>query len=370
MNAANRTDIIDEARFVAVTNRDSLCDGKFVYGVRSTGVYCRPSCPSRRPRRDQTEFFENPDSAEIAGYRACLRCKPTQPGPWQAKFDLAHRAIGVLSQYRNSPMELAALSRRLGASPFHVQRTFKEVLGISPREFSAALRHGTFCNAVGNAPTIAAAARTAGYRSSSRLHANTTNRLGMTPATYGRHAPGVRIRFATVPCPLGFLLVASTDKGICAVKIGDSFAPLEESLRREFSKAIIEHDSVSLTAELLALLQNLSEGTGTAHLPLDIRATAFQIRVWKALQSIRPGTTKSYSQIASSLGKPSASRAVGRACASNPAALAIPCHRAVAADGALTGYRWGTDRKRALLTQEKLAAASPGPRQKHRQPKS
>jgi AraC family transcriptional regulator, regulatory protein of adaptative response / methylated-DNA-[protein]-cysteine methyltransferase len=337
-----------ETQWQQVMARDARQDGRFVFAVRTTGVYCRPSCPSRRPRRDSVEFFADPQQAELAGYRACLRCKPTEI-PTQAQTvmrtrQLLDEAAGVLT--------LAELSKRVGVSPFHLQRLFKRATGLSPREYQSARRVQHVKHGLRKGDDVTTALYDAGFGSPSRLYEKSTQHLGMTPGAYRRGGAGMTIQYAIIPSPLGRLLVAATPRGLCAVRFGEDASELEREVREEFRAAEIQRDDAALQPYLQPLLASLRGENATVDLPLDVRATAFQKKVWDALRRIPSGETRSYSQVAREIGDPKAVRAVARACASNPVALAVPCHRVVRNDGALAGYRWGIDRKKELLHQE------------------
>ena len=340
-----------ELQWQQILSRDARQDGRFVFAVRTTGVYCRPSCPSRRPRRDSVEFFASPQAAERAGYRACLRCKPTQVSE-QAQHVIRARRLLDNSE---GTLTLAELSKRVGVSAFHLQRLFKRATGLSPREYQAARRTQQLKSRLRAGADVTSSLYDVGYGSPSRLYEAADQQLGMTPATYGRGGAGERIAFAVADSPMGKLLVAATQRGICAVRFGDDAKSLESELRREFHAADIHRDDTTLRGFVSAVLTALSARMPLLELPLDIRATAFQQKVWSALQQIPAGETRSYSQIARELGEPSATRAVARACAANPVALVIPCHRVVRGNGDVAGYRWGVQRKKELLRRERAA---------------
>ncbi|MGI8587742.1 MAG: bifunctional DNA-binding transcriptional regulator/O6-methylguanine-DNA methyltransferase Ada [Chloroflexia bacterium] len=344
---------MDEERcWQAVVEKDRRMDGAFVYGVRSTGIYCRPSCPSRRPGRAQVRFFAGPEVAEADGFRACLRCRPTDDARPLPGTDAVAQACRLLDT-AEEPLTLADLGRTVGFSPAHLQRVFKRATGVTPRAYAAARRAARFKAAVQGGESVGAAGYTAGYGSSSRLYEAAPQELGMTPATYKKGGAGQRIGYTTAACPLGRLLVAATDRGICMISLGDEDATLEAALRAEYPAAAIERGGTGLDAAVEAILRRLRGERQALDLPLDVRATAFQRRVWEALSAIPYGETRSYREIAASIGVPGASRAVGRACAINPVPLIVPCHRAVGSDGDLTGYRWGLERKAALLAGER-----------------
>jgi len=342
----------EERYWQAVLARESSFDGTFVYAVRSTGVYCRPGCPSRRPRRDQVMFFPQAAAAERAGFRACRRCRPGADALPDAQADLAERASRIIAASPDPAPTLSDLGARLGVSPYHLQRVFKRAIGITPRQYADACRLDRLKARLKEGDNVTTALYEAGYGSSSRLYEQAPDRLGMTPATYRRGGEGAAISYAIADSPLGRLLVAATERGIAFVALGEDEAALAETLRAEFPAAAINRDDEVIGAWVGAVLRHLRGEEPHLDLPLDIRATAFQWRVWEALRAIPYGETRSYAQIARDLGQPGAARAVGRACATNPVALVVPCHRAVGEDGGLRGYRWGLERKRALLERE------------------
>lgn len=335
-----------------VLARDRRFDGAFVYAVRSTGVFCRPSCPSRRPRRSVVRFFPIPEAAQAAGFRACRRCRPTQiPSPDPA-VALVRDVCRTIDAHPDAAADLATLGRRVGRSPHQLLRAFRRVLGVSPRAYRDARRLARLKSSLKERRHVSPAIYEAGYGSSSRVYERAAGALGMTPATYGRGGRGATIRYAVVHSPLGHLLVAATDKGVCRIGLGDAAAPLERDLRAEFPAATVTPDAGGLGDWVQAIVRHLEGREPHLDLPLDIRATAFQQRVWAALRKIPYGTTRSYQAVAKAIHQPRATRAVARACATNPVAIAIPCHRVVREDGALGGYRWGIERKRRLLQQE------------------
>jgi AraC family transcriptional regulator, regulatory protein of adaptative response / methylated-DNA-[protein]-cysteine methyltransferase len=331
-----------------VLARDARQDGRFVFAVRTTGVFCRPSCPSRRPRRDSVEFFAGPREAERAGYRACLRCKPTQISE-QAQHVLRARQ---LLDNAEGVVTLAQLSKRVGLSPFHLQRLFKRATGLSPREYQSARRMQHIKAGLRKGDDVTTALYDAGFGSPSRLYENANQQFGMTPGAYRRGGAGATIIFAIAPTPIGRMLVAATERGLCAVRFGESATELERGLREEFHAAELDRDDMAMGRYIEPLLANLRGESTTVDLPLDIRATAFQKKVWETLRQIPRGETRSYTEVAREIGDPQAVRAVARACASNPVAIAVPCHRVVRSDGELAGYRWGAERKRKLLQAE------------------
>jgi AraC family transcriptional regulator of adaptative response/methylated-DNA-[protein]-cysteine methyltransferase len=343
----------DETRWQAVLNRDTAADGTFVYAVQSTGIYCRPSCPSRRPRRDHVTFFTLPEAAEHAGYRACKRCHPEQAAIRDPHVELVQRVCRAIAANPEGALTLAALSADVGLSPFHLQRIFKRVMGITPKQYADAYRMERFKGELRKGEAVTSALYGAGYGSSSRLYERADAQLGMTPAVYRKGGAGMQITYTVVPCPLGMILVAATERGVCAVTPGDDADALVAGLHREYPAAQIHEDATHLSEAVEAILRHLAGEQPHLDLPLDIRATAFQWRVWEALREIPYGDTRSYSEIAQAIGQPTAARAVAQACGNNPVALAIPCHRVVREDGSLGGYRWGIERKRAILTRER-----------------
>ena len=338
-----------QSKWQQVMSRDARQDGRFVFAVRTTGIYCRPSCPSRRPRRESVEFFSNPGDAERAGYRACLRCKPTEAS---AQAQYIARARHLLDN-AEGVMTLSELSKRVGLSPFHLQRLFKRATGLSPREYQSARRMQSVKAGLRQGDDVTTALYDAGYGSPSRLYEKAPQQLGMTPGEYRRGGAGASISFAIAPTPLGRMLVAATERGLCAVRFGESATELERDLRREFHAAELHRDDAAMK-HYVEPLQAAIRGENTIiDLPLDVRATAFQMKVWEKLRQIPRGETRSYSEIAREIGQPSATRAVARACATNPVAIAVPCHRVVRSDGDTSGYRWGVERKEKLLERER-----------------
>ena len=352
-----------DRRWQAVLERDRSLDGTFVFGVSTTGVFCRPSCPSRRPRRENVRFFEHAAAAERAGYRACLRCRPkaVDGNPQAALVRSICRYIErhVVDPQMEERLTLRRLAKAFRRSPYHLQRMFKSILGVSPKAYIDACRLRQVKQNLQAGHDVTTSLYAAGYGSSSRLYERTAAQLGMTPEKYRRGAMAAVVRFTIVPSPLGRMLIAATDKGICAIQFADSDDELQQGLMREFPFAVRRRDDAALAQLRISLAQLMNGGGHDAppSLPLDIRATAFQRRVWEALQRIPQGETRSYSAVAKKIGMPAATRAVARACATNPVAVAIPCHRVVRQDGNLGGYRWGIERKQQLLAMEKNARA-------------
>ena len=360
--ASSKQDLqVDDHRWRAVLARDRRFDAAFVYAVRSTSIYCRSSCPSRRPRREQVVFFPGPQAAEKGGFRACRRCHPDQQLPVDRQLELVRAACRHIRENQDGTPTLAQLSCALGVSPGHLQRVFKRLLGVTPRQYADACRQDRFKARLQSGWDITDAMYDAGYGSSSRLYEGSSGNLGMSPASYRRGAKGVRIAYSIVNCPLGRLLVAATVQGVCAVKIGglepdskpDDQTELEADLRKEFPEAELCRDDAAFGDWIGAILQHLAGKLPDLDLPVDVRATAFQRQVWEHLRTIPYGETRTYQQVAEELGRPGGARAVGRACATNPVALVVPCHRVVRRDGTLGGYRWGIQRKEALLAQER-----------------
>lgn len=342
-----------EDRFwAAVEARDRQMDPVFVFAVRSTGVYCRPSCPSRRARRDNVLFFDRPESAEQAGYRACLRCRPDLRDADDPAAGFVERICRYMEANLDDSVSLEKLGREAGMNPFHLQRKFKAITGISPRAYADFCRLRTLKAELRAGRPVTDSLYSAGYGSSSRLYERSASQLGMTPRAYRRGGAGIDIRWAVARTAFGPLLVASTASGICSIQFGESRAALEALLRSEFPAATIEPGQGSLSSAVQALEQYLAADTPALSLPLDIHATAFQRRVWEFLQTIPRGATKSYAEVAAAIGAPQATRAVARACAANPAAIAIPCHRVVRKNGDPGGYRWGVELKKKLLSME------------------
>src|SRR6202140_3593940 len=344
--------IADDARWNAVVAREAARDGEFVFAVSSTGVYCRPSCPARRPRRENVQFFHKPEQAEQAGYRACLRCRPKSFNG-NTESDGGKAICRFIEQDPEEPLPLGRLGKEFRQSPFQLQRRFKAVLGITPREYADSCRLRMLKRNLQAGDSVTRAMYDAGYGSSSRLYERTASQLGMTPDKYRRGAIAAAIRYTCADSPLGRMLIAATERGICAIQFARSDGELIEGLKREFPFATRKSDQAGLQSWVDSLLKHIRGKALDSSLPLDIRATAFQRRVWTYLHSIPFGATRSYSQVAQAIGQPSACRAVARACATNPVAVAIPCHRVVREDGSMGGYRWGIERKKALLAMER-----------------
>lgn len=343
--------LLGDPRWHAVLNRDAKADGRFVYSVATTGVYCRPSCGARRPRPENVRFHATPEAAENAGFRPCKRCRPKEVSATERNMQLVAKLCREIED-AEAPLRLEELAASAGLSPFHLHRLFKSVTGVTPRAYMAAQRRKRVHDELPRRDTVTAAMYEAGYNSSGHFYADSNGLLGMTPGDFRRGGAGVVIHFACGQASLGRVLVASTERGLCAILLGDDEAALIRELHERFPKASItasEEAYRDVVRHVVAFVD--APHTGLS-LPLDVRGTAFQQRVWQALREIPAGKTASYTEIATRIGMPKAIRAVASACAANPLAVAIPCHRALRNDGALAGYRWGLDRKRALLDLE------------------
>ena len=346
--------------WAAVMQRDrGPISAAFVYAVSSTGIYCRAYCPSRRPTRDKTLFFDTPTEAETAGYRACLRCRPAEANPKSSGEQAVLRACEILDQRFDESLRLKELAAELEISPAHLQRTFKQIVGVSPHEYARSRRLEHFRIRLQNGESVSAALINAGYGSTSRVYENSSvaDRLGASPSVYRKHRDAMPVKYLTNSSPRGWVLIAATERGICSLTLGDNPEALASVLLAEFPAAQPARDQdeqyANLQAASRAVAEHLKGADPVLQLPLAVQATAFQAQVWKALQAIPYGETRSYSEVAQTLGRPTAARAVARACASNPVALAVPCHRVIGSNGALSGYRWGIERKAALLHSER-----------------
>jgi AraC family transcriptional regulator of adaptative response/methylated-DNA-[protein]-cysteine methyltransferase len=354
------TSIPDGAAWRAVATRDASADGRLFYGVTSTRVYCRPSCPSRRPKRENVRFFTRSDDAEREGFRPCRRCRPNDVS---RAADSVLRAKEILDRHAESGAEggvsLGELASTVGMSPFHLQRVFQAQVGLSPARYLRARRGERFKSQLRTGGTVSRATYDAGLGSSSRAYELAESQLGMSPATYRRGGEGAAIRYRVVRSSLGRVLVAATARGVCAVKLGDDADVLERELAEEYPRAEIVRargTDDEFGAWVDAIVRSVDRDGDSPAVPVDVKATAFQWRVWRALQEIPRGETRSYTEVAASIGQPSAARAVASACAHNRVALVIPCHRVVRSDGALSGYRWGPERKQKLLERERHAS--------------
>lgn len=340
----------------AVQQNNSRFDGVFFTGVTSTGIFCKPSCTARLPKRENVVFFDTFEKAEENGFRACLRCKPKVAHPVDPNVSMVVKACGMLED--SEEVSLDELGAELNVSPYHLQRIFKEIIGVSPKKYSEARRLDKFKTEVRGGSDVVTAMYEAGYGSSSRLYEKASENLGMTPAIYQKGGKGMKINYTITNCDLGKLLVARTGRGICAVTFGDDDAVMAENLRKEYPNAEISKDEKELKMFVGSILEHLSGREKQLDLPLDLQATAFQMQVWGILKKIPYGETMSYGRIAEMLGDKKKVRAVAGACAGNRVAVVIPCHRVIGSSGALSGYRWGIERKKKLLDQESKAAAS------------
>ena len=341
-----------------VLARDASADGQFFYGVKSTGIYCKPSCPSRRPERKNVSFYPTQAAAEAAGFRACLRCEPLRVAPKaDPQAEAIAKAAAFMSENAGQRTSLDAVAEAAGVGKFAVMRGFKRVLGVTPGEFARAQRKERFREKV-RTPKISRAPITeavyeAGFGSSSRLYEDADQTLGMSPTAMKEGGAGETIRYAVSASPLGSMLVAKTERGLCSVLFADNEGEAAVELREQFPQAVLRRDDAGLAASVKLVLANMKENASAVALPFHVRATAFQERVWRALREIPRGETRTYGQIAEAIGAPKAVRAVGTACGANPVAVVVPCHRVVGSDGRMTGYRWGVERKRKLLEMER-----------------
>lgn len=336
----------------AMQHRDSAADGAFVFAVRSTRIYCRPSCPARRPLRRNTLFFRTIQEAESFGYRPCRRCRPQEQ---DESAVLVRQATALLADSAEASTGLGSLAAQLRTSPAKLRRAFHRSTGLSPREFSQAFRLARFKKLLREGASITDALYECGYGSSSRLYEKTNSQLGMTPASYRKGGAGMRIGYTLVNTSLGKVLVAATERGVSAVYLGESERSLVDSLREEYQRAEIFR-AAGDERWLQEIVRRVEGAPPSLDLPLDVQATVFQRRVWQELQRIPRGTTRTYTQVARALGKPRSIRAVARACATNPVSIVVPCHRVIRTDGSLAGYRWGLQRKQKLLDREAASA--------------
>jgi AraC family transcriptional regulator, regulatory protein of adaptative response / methylated-DNA-[protein]-cysteine methyltransferase len=333
----------------ATLQRDSQADGSFVFAVRSTHVYCRPSCPARRPLRSNTVFFRTAQDAESQGFRACRRCRPNNQ---HSATVLVRQAAAAIAGLNEEAVRLGSLARQLHSSPAKLRRAFRRVTGLSPKDFEQASRLERFKKLLREGASVTDALYACGYGSSSRLYEKTNAQLGMTPASYRKGGAGMQIGYSVVESSVGKVLVAATERGVSAVYLGEREGPLVDALRKEYPKAEIARANGGSDAWLKEILRRIEGSAPSVELPLDVKATAFQRRVWQELQKIPRGKTRTYTQVADALGEPRAVRAVARACATNPVSIVVPCHRVVRRDGQLAGYRWGLQRKQKLLERE------------------
>lgn len=341
----------DDSRWQALVERDRTADEHFCYSVRTTGVYCRPSCPSRAPKRSNVRFHDSGEQAERAGFRPCKRCFPSGASLPERQRDAVTRACRLLDEADETP-DLAELARNAGMSKFHFHRVFKMTTGVTPMAYAKAQRSRRMRDELTQAASVTEAIYAAGFNSNGRFYAAATKQLGMTPTAFRARGAGMTIRFAVGECSLGSVLVAASEKGVCAIFLGDDAEALVRDLQIRFRNAeFVAGDAAfdSWVAQVVGLVEKPALGL---ELPLDIRGTAFQLRVWEALRAIPPGATASYQEIAQNIGRPTAARAVAQACGANPIAIAIPCHRVVRTDESISGYRWGVQRKAELLERE------------------
>lgn len=341
----------NEIFWQATRTNDARFNGVFFVGVKTTKIYCKPTCTAKLPKRENVEFIRSWQEAENKGFRACLRCQPKLENIANPQIETVLQACELLETEENISLE--NLADELKISPYHLQRTFKELIGVSPKKYAENLRLEKFKSEIKHGSDVITAMYESGYGSSSRLYENISDKLGMTPKTYQKGGKGMKINFTITNCELGKMLVARTGKGVCAVTFGDDEKFLTERLYEEYPEAEITKDETNLKEYVEAILQNLSGKNKRMILPIDVQATAFQMQVWEALRKIPYGETLSYKQVAESLGNPKAVRAVARACATNRVAVVIPCHRVIGSNGSLSGYRWGIERKKKLLDTEK-----------------
>jgi AraC family transcriptional regulator, regulatory protein of adaptative response / methylated-DNA-[protein]-cysteine methyltransferase len=356
-NAAmtERPALMRKQYLAAVRSRDARMDGAFVYGVRSTGIYCRPSCPSRRPRENQILFFNQPLDAEQAGFRGCRRCHPREIRE-SPKAKLVRTVCAEIESHPDDAVSLKALARLTGLSHAHLQRTFRAAMGITPRQYAEALRVKRFKSELRKGSDVTTALHEVSYSSTSRLYEKSDAQLGMTPATYRKGGLDMDISYTIADSSLGRVLVAGTERGISAVYLGDRDSDLAATLREEYPQAKIQTTPENKSKWVRAIVAHLDESNSPIDVPTDVKGTAFQRRVWQALREIPLGATRTYSDVARAIGQPTAIRAVGHACATNPASIVVPCHRVIRTDGSLGGYRWGLHRKQTLLEKERRAA--------------
>lgn len=343
-----------ERYWQATIHRDPRADGSFFFAVRSTQVYCRPTCPARRPLRSNTIFFRTTQDAESQGFRPCRRCRPKQQDSATA---LVQRVAAAIAGAEDQPLRLGALASQIHCSPAQIRRAFQRVAGVSPKEFEQAFRLARFKKMLRDGSTVTEALYACGYGSSSRLYEKTNAQLGMTPAAYRKGGEGMRIGYTVANTSLGKVLVAGTQRGVSAVYLGENENALTQELHEEYPQAEIVRAGEANDGWLKEIVSRVEGHAPNLDLPLDIQATAFQRRVWQELQKIPRGTTCTYTQVAKSLGQPRSVRAVARACATNPVSIVVPCHRVIRKDGALAGYRWGLSRKEKLLQREAAQSA-------------
>jgi AraC family transcriptional regulator of adaptative response/methylated-DNA-[protein]-cysteine methyltransferase len=343
----------------SVLHRDASADDRLLYGVTTTGIYCRPSCPSRRPKRDHVAFFSSAEAAESAGFRACQRCRPNRAKSSNSAVERARDFIDShLSDLSEERITLELLGEKSGMSPYHLQRIFKELIGLTPAQYIRARKSERLKDELKRGETVSRATYGAGYGSSSRVYADADARLGMTPATYRQGGAGAHMDYVIAKTSLGAVLVAATDRGVCAVTLGDDATSLEAALEREYpaaTRARVTAPSSALGAWVAEIVGAVDGERARPDIPIDVQASDFRWKVWRELQKIPFGETRSYGEIASAIGSPTAARAVASACANNRVAVVIPCHRVVRQSGELGGYRWGIERKKRLVEKERSA---------------
>lgn len=348
----------------AVQQRDGSQDGRFYFGVLTTGVYCRPSCPARAPLRKNVRFYQTPEEAAQRGLRPCLRCRPLATIGKDPNANRIQLICRYIERHSDDSLNLEELAGRAKLSPFHFQRSFKTIVGLTPKQFMEAARLKKLKKSLRTSKNVADAVYDVGFGSSSRVYERADTRLGMTPRQYRRGGEGATITYVTIASPVGPIMIGATDRGLCFLQFGDSSEELLQTLNREYPRAALEPILAPFTPDLQkwidALAQHLAGSQPHLDLPVDIRATAFQMRVWRYLQSIPYGEVESYTEVAEGIGQPKAARAVAQACAKNVVALVIPCHRVIRGTGELGGYRWGLDRKRLLIDRERSSKASAG----------
>ncbi|MGF1508020.1 MAG: bifunctional DNA-binding transcriptional regulator/O6-methylguanine-DNA methyltransferase Ada [Myxococcota bacterium] len=338
-------------RYEAVLRRDRSQDGQFFYAVKTTGIFCRPSCAARTPRQENVEFFEDAAKARAAGYRPCKRCQPESSFRQEQNVLMVTKICRIIEEAEHEPT-LSEIAEAVGLSPHHLHRVFKAATGLTPKAYARALRATAARRGLEGTRTVTQAIFDAGFNSSSRFYEHAKQRLGMTPHQFRTGGQGEIIRFAVGECTLGSFLVAATERGVCAILLGDDPEALVQDLQHRFARATLVGADEAFEGTVAQVVGLLEDPTLESHLPLDIRGTAFQERVWQALREIPAGERRTYADIAEAIGSPRATRAVARACGANPLAVAVPCHRVVAKDGSLSGYRWGIERKHRLLQRE------------------
>lgn len=351
----------------AVVAKDKAHDGRFVFGVKTTGVYCRPSCPARTPLRKNVRFYETRAAAEIEGLRPCLRCRPAGVTSAESNKVRIRRLCEYIRQscQTGESLDLQELSRQVNLSPFHLQRTFKAMMGVSPKEYVEACRMEALKTQLRSRDSVTTAIYEAGFNSTSRVYERIDTRLGMTPSQYRAGGKDVNISYVSIETPLGPMLAGATDRGLCFLQFGESTAGLLDALRKEYPAAVVAEMERPFPEQFDRWMKSLSRYLRREQIrldvPIDVRATAFQLKVWRYLQSIPYGEVQSYAEVANAMGNPRATRAVANACASNRIAIVIPCHRVIRANGELGGYRWGVERKRVLIDAERSCRAEQSP---------